>query len=176
MLGLFCRQFHSKLASLLKVHLELKDYTVFLDVQGLEAGKFDNNLLQSIKQSKYFILVCTANAFDRCEADHEQKDWIHKEIACALSSQCQIIPVFDNFVMPESEKLPETMRAITSYNGVRWIHEYQVCLDIARTLSFFCFPANHSSRDKNRITNTPVSCVMQMSFENPGRIQCRQCH
>ena len=140
----------SQLASLLKVHLELKDYTVFLDVQGLEAGKFDNNLLQSIKQSKYFILVCTANAFDRCEADHEQKDWIHKEIACALSSQCQIIPVFDNFVMPESEKLPETMRAITSYNGVRWIHEYQVCLHIAQTLSLFCFPANYCSHDENR--------------------------
>ena len=160
----------SQLASLLKVHLELKDYTVFLDVQGLEAGKFDNNLLQSIKQSKYFILVCTANAFDRCEADHEQKDWIHKEIACAFSSQCQIIPVFDNFVMPESEKLPETMRAITSYNGVRWIHEYQVCLHIAPTLSFFC------SRDENRNfkTNSPASFVM--SFENRRRIQCRQCH
>ena len=110
---------------------------MFLDVQGLEAGKFDNNLLQSIKQSKYFILVCTANAFDRCEADHEQKDWIHKEIACALSSQCQIIPVFDNFVMPEAEKLPETMRAITSYNGVRWIHEYQVSLDIPHTFSLY---------------------------------------
>ena len=141
----------SQLASLLKVHLELKDYTVFLDVQGLEAGKFDNNLLQSIKQSKYFILVCTANAFDRCEADHEQKDWIHKEIACALSSQCQIIPVFDNFVMPAPENLPETMRAITSYNGVRWIHEYQVSLDVPRmfTLSSFLLRLTqiHKSRD-----------------------------
>ena len=87
--------------------------------------EFDNNLLQIIKQSKYFILVCTANAFDRCEADHEQKDWIHMEIACTLSSLCQIVPVFDNFVMPEAENLPETMRAITSYNGVSWVHEYQ---------------------------------------------------
>ena len=116
----------SQLASLLKVHLELQNYTVFLDVQGLEAGKFDNNLLQSIRSSKNFILVCTPGAMDRCEADVEQKDWIHKEIACAIASQCQIIPVFDNFVMPEAEKLPETMRAITSYNGIRWIHDYQV--------------------------------------------------
>jgi hypothetical protein len=120
----------SQLASLLKVHLELRDYTVFLDVVGLEAGKFDNNLLQSIRSSKNFILVCTAGAMERCEGDIDQKDWIHKEIACALNSQCNIIPVFDNFVMPEPEKLPDTMRPITSYNGVRWIHDYQeACID-----------------------------------------------
>ena len=116
----------SQLASLLKVHLELKDYTVFLDVQGLEAGKFDNNLLQNIRTSRNFILVCTLGAMDRCEGDVEQKDWIHKEVHCALQSQCNIIPVFDNFVMPESDHLPETMRPVTSYNGVKWIHDYQV--------------------------------------------------
>lgn len=120
----------SQLASLLKVHLELRNYTVFLDVVGLEAGKFDNNLLQSIRSSKNFILVCTAGAMERCEGDIDQKDWIHKEIACALNSQCTIIPVLDNFVMPEPEKLPESMRPITSYNGVRWIHDYQeACID-----------------------------------------------
>ena len=116
----------SQLASLLKVHLELRDYKVFLDVVGLEAGKFDNNLLQSIRSAKNFILVCTAGALERCKNDHEQKDWIHKEVSCALASQCNIIPVFDNFVMPEQDALPETMRPITSYNGVRWIHDYQV--------------------------------------------------
>jgi len=120
----------SQLASLLKVHLELRNYTVFLDVVGLEAGKFDNNLLQSIRSSKNFILVCTAGAMDRCVSDEDQKDWIHKEIACALNSQCNIIPVFDNFVMPDPESLPESMRQITAYNGVRWIHDYQeACID-----------------------------------------------
>ena len=78
----------SQLASLLKVHLELKDFTVFLDVQSLKAGKFDNNLLQNIRSSRNFILVCTLGAMDRCEGDWEQKDWIHKEVACALNSQC----------------------------------------------------------------------------------------
>jgi hypothetical protein len=67
---------------------------------------------------------------DRCVADHEEKDWIHKEIKCALTSGCNIIPVFDNFIMPEPESLPDTMRQITQYNGVRWIHDYQdACVD-----------------------------------------------
>ena len=117
----------SQLASLLKVHLELQKYSVFLDVQGLEAGKFDQSLLQNIRASRNFLLVCTPGALDRCIGDEEQKDWIHKEVSCALGSECNIIPVIDyNFVMPEPESLPETMRTITKYNGVRWIHDYQV--------------------------------------------------
>ncbi len=119
--------------------MELRDYTVFLDVAGLEAGKFDNNLLQSIRSARNFILVCTAGAMDRCINDHEQKDWIHKEIACALQSQCNIIPVFDTFVMPEPESLPETMRQITSYNGVRWIHDYQVTEEKDTVLGYVVF-------------------------------------
>ena len=55
-------------------------------------------------------------------------------MACALNSNCNIIPVFDNFSMPKSTDLPIAMRPLTSYNGVNWVHEYQTaCMDkIAR--------------------------------------------
>ena len=49
----------SQLASLLKVHLEIRNLSVFLDVDRLEAGKFDNNLLQSIRSARNFVLVLT---------------------------------------------------------------------------------------------------------------------
>jgi hypothetical protein len=120
----------SQLASLLKVHLEIRNLSVFLDVDRLEAGKFDNNLLQSIRSARNFVLVLTPGALDRCMGDNDERDWIHKEVACALNSQCNIIPVFDNFVMPDTEALPTTMKAVTSYNGVKWIHDYQdACVD-----------------------------------------------
>ena len=120
----------SQLASLLKVHLEIRNLSVFLDVDRLEAGKFDNNLLQSIRSARNFVLVLTPGALDRCMGDDDQRDWIHKEVACALNSDCNIIPVFDNFVMPEADTLPSTMRALCSYNGVKWIHDYQdACVD-----------------------------------------------
>ena len=96
----------------------------------LEAGKFDNNLLQSIRSARNFVLVLTPGALDRCMNDDDQRDWIHKEVVCALNSHCNIIPVFDNFVMPEPSSLPKTMQALTSYNGVKWIHDYQdACVD-----------------------------------------------
>jgi len=120
----------SQLASLLKVHLEIRNLSVFLDVDRLEAGKFDNNLLQSIRSAKNFVLVLTPGALDRCMGDQDQRDWIHKEVHCALNSNCNIIPVFDNFVMPDPDSLPETMKNIVTYNGVKWIHDYQdACVD-----------------------------------------------
>ena len=70
----------SQLASLLKVLLTIRNLSVFLDVDRLEAGKFDNNLLQSIRSARNFVLVLTPQALDRCKGDEEQKDWIHKEI------------------------------------------------------------------------------------------------
>lgn len=51
---------------------------MFIDVERLEAGKFDNNLLQSIRQAKHFILVLTPRALDRCVRDDECKDWVHR--------------------------------------------------------------------------------------------------
>lgn len=68
----------SQLASLLKVHLQLRGFSVFIDVERLEAGKFDNNLLQSIQKAKHFILVLTPSALDRCKGDCERKDWVHR--------------------------------------------------------------------------------------------------
>ncbi|XP_076363389.1 NAD(+) hydrolase sarm1-like isoform X2 [Tachypleus tridentatus] len=120
----------SQLASLLKVHLQLRGFSVFIDVERLEAGKFDNNLVNSIHQAKHFILVLTSDALARCIRDTECKDWVHKEIVEALQSQCNIIPILDNFQWPEPESLPEDMRAVCYFNGVRWIHDYQdACVD-----------------------------------------------
>ncbi|XP_058465890.1 NAD(+) hydrolase sarm1 isoform X3 [Malaya genurostris] len=69
----------SQLASLLKVHLELRGFSVFIDVERLEAGKFDNNLLQSIRHAKHFLLVLTQDALERCVDDVDGKDWVHRQ-------------------------------------------------------------------------------------------------
>ncbi|XP_050457600.1 NAD(+) hydrolase sarm1-like isoform X1 [Cataglyphis hispanica] len=120
----------SQLASLLKVHLQLRGFSVFIDIERLEAGKFDNSLLQSIRQAKYFLLVLTPSALERCIRDVDCKDWVHREIVAALQSQCNIIPIIDNFQWPEPEELPEDMRAVYYFNGIRWIHDYQdACVD-----------------------------------------------
>lgn len=43
-----------------------------------------------------------------------------KEIVAALQSQCNIVPIMDtHFQWPESEKLPEDMQPVHTFNGVK---------------------------------------------------------
>ena len=64
--------------SLLKVHLQVRGYSVFIDVEKLEAGKFQDKLIQSVQRARNFILVLSANALDKCMGDTDMKDWVHK--------------------------------------------------------------------------------------------------
>ena len=64
--------------SLLKVHLQLRGFTVFLDIEKLAAGRFDDRLLSGVKQAKNFILVLSSGALERCLNDTMNKDWVHR--------------------------------------------------------------------------------------------------
>ncbi|XP_074640275.1 NAD(+) hydrolase SARM1-like isoform X2 [Tubulanus polymorphus] len=120
----------SQLASLLKVHLQLRGFTVFLDIERLTAGKFDESLLNSVRNARNFLLVLTPNSLDRCLGDDNQKDWVHKEILSALDSGCNIVPVMDKFEWPSPDSLPEDIRSVSRFNGIKWIHDYQdACVD-----------------------------------------------
>ncbi|XP_065173343.1 NAD(+) hydrolase sarm1 isoform X3 [Atheta coriaria] len=150
----------SQLASLLKVHLQLRGFSVFIDVERLEAGKFDNNLLQSIQKAKHFLLVLTPNALDRCRGDEEKKDWVHKEICAALKAECNIIPIVDNFLFPETEELPEDMRPVCHFNAIKWIHDYQdACVD--KLERFMRGEVNPKSETFTRIPGTPSNAMRQ---------------
>uniref|UniRef100_A0A8C7UMR8 NAD(+) hydrolase SARM1 n=1 Tax=Oncorhynchus mykiss TaxID=8022 RepID=A0A8C7UMR8_ONCMY len=115
----------SQLASLLKVHLQVRGFSVFIDVEKLEAGKFADKLIQSVQRARNFILVLSANALDKCMGDTGMKDWVHKEIVTALAGKKNIVPVTDNFLWPDPNTLPEDMKTILNFNGIKWSHEYQ---------------------------------------------------
>ncbi|KAK3084426.1 hypothetical protein FSP39_013378 [Pinctada imbricata] len=157
----------SQLASLLKVHLQLRGFSVFLDIDRLRAGKFDENLLMNIKMARHFLLVLTPNALDRCMGDIEQQDWIHKEVATALESECNIIPVLDSFEWPSPDELPEDMQQVVYFNGVRWVHDYQdACVD---KVEKFLGGENTPTRlEKSSSRSTPENALSRPSPERAG--------
>ncbi|XP_050680745.1 NAD(+) hydrolase sarm1-like isoform X1 [Leptidea sinapis] len=160
----------SQLASLLKVHLHLRGFTIFIDVETREPGNFED-LLESIQHAKHFLLVLTPNALDKCKEDYDQKDCLHREVVAALNSQCNIVPIIDNFVWPEPEELPEDMQALCFFNGIRWIHDYQdACVD-----KLECFLRGGKSNIVNRLegpfrsraeSHTPMTATMNRSAPN----------
>ncbi|KAG5836727.1 hypothetical protein ANANG_G00231630 [Anguilla anguilla] len=99
--------------------------SVFIDVEKLEAGKFQEKLIQSVQRARNFILVLSANALDKCMGDEGMKDWVHKEIVTALNEKKNVVPVTDNFQWPDPSSLPADMSAILNFNGIKWSHEYQ---------------------------------------------------
>ena len=116
--------------------------------------------------------MLTSGALDRCINDTEQKDWIHKEVVCALNSDCNIIPVFDHFSMPKSNDLPAAMRPLTSYNGVNWVHEYQsACMDkIVRFMKIQNIGGktkNHSESNDIEFTQKENNCIKEIERTDP---------
>ncbi|CDS43179.1 sterile alpha and tir motif containing protein [Echinococcus multilocularis] len=117
------------LASLIKTLLQLRNYRVFLDIERLKGGRFENKLMDSIKHSENFILVLTEGALDRCSTDGSI-DWVRKEINCALENNCHIIPLSDRFDWGNTDTLPEDICAITKFNSVQWTPELEEgCID-----------------------------------------------
>ena len=83
--------------------LTAKGYSVFFDTDSLRNGAFNQELINVIRNCKDFILILSPNALDRCVNDG---DWVRQEIACALESDKNIVPVMHkNFRFPE--KLPD---------------------------------------------------------------------
>ncbi len=110
----------SHLARLLKQALEGPTLDVFLDVDDLGVGHFDDNLLFEIERRDSFIVVLTPGCLDRC---HEEGDYFRREIEAAIELKRRIVPVVaDGFHWPEARLIPESIRDLSRHNDVEYSH------------------------------------------------------
>ena len=112
----------SQTARIIKLALE-NNYRVFMDVDTMPSGLFDVSLLETIENTKNFILVLGQGSFE--EASASQDDWLLREIAHAVKTKRNIIPVVDaNFSLQESQSLPTDIRNVVRHEAVTYSHEY----------------------------------------------------
>lgn len=108
------RRTASETATLITEKLRSFGYRVFLDVETLNSGKFNEQLLNEIAQCKDFLVVLPENALDRCA---EAEDWVRQEICCAMRHNKNIIPIMlRNFSWPDI--MPEGMEELKNYQAV----------------------------------------------------------
>ena len=101
-----------ELAKLIYEMLTGKGYRVFMDVEVLREGKFNQKLYKIIKNCNDIIVILSPHSLDRCINDD---DWVRKEIVFAMKQHKKIIPVQEkNFVMPNT--LPDDMQEFPNYN------------------------------------------------------------
>ena len=99
---------------LLRDRLLAMGYRVFLDIESLNSGSFNEKLLSVIEGCTDVIVVCSQNSLDRCA---NENDWMRTEIAHALRHRKNIVPVMlRGFEWPDD--LPGDMEALKTQNGV----------------------------------------------------------
>lgn len=102
-------------ARLIHDQLKSRGYQVFIDMEGLRAGAFNQALYHEIKNSDVFLIVLTPGCLDRCR---HTEDWVRRELAYALQCGLNIVPVMkEDFLFPP--KLPNDIAPIRSYQAVR---------------------------------------------------------
>ena len=112
----------SLLASKIRGELRHRGCDVFLDVDSLRTGRFDDRLLNEIEKRSNFLVILSRDCLERVA---NPRDWFRRELACALSSKRNIIPVMmDGFSWPEPEQLPEDIRSAPRYNALKYTYEW----------------------------------------------------
>jgi len=101
----------------------LKDeYHIFLDVDRLPSGHFDTALLKTIENSPNFVVLLSPGSLDRC---HSADDWLRKEIAHAIATRRNIVPVtLPGFHFPDSKTLSPDIADVTRHDAVEYSHRY----------------------------------------------------
>lgn len=101
-------------AMLIYQALTERGYSVFCDVEVLNAGRFNEALLNNIRACRDFLLVLSPGALDRCG---DPEDWVCQEIAEAIRDEKNIVPIMmKDFRFPDT--LPPEIEAIRYYHGL----------------------------------------------------------
>ena len=89
-------------------------YRIFFDLESMNAGKFNEQLIDVIDGARDFILVLPAHGLDRCESPD---DWVRREVARAIEKGKNIVPVMlKGFEWPDN--LPADIAELPNYQGI----------------------------------------------------------
>ena len=97
------------------------NYKVFFDLTSMREGKFNQQILEEIRQADDFILILSEGALDRCV---EKQDWLRIEIQRALLLHKNIIPVWKPSFQGFPAFLPSDIADLKAYDSVKLSEDY----------------------------------------------------
>ncbi|MGH8487718.1 MAG: toll/interleukin-1 receptor domain-containing protein, partial [Gammaproteobacteria bacterium] len=95
----------------IKQELKHHGYDVFLDVDCIDAGQWEEQILTQVPKRAHFLLLLTPGALDRCA---DEADWVRREFLLARERGRNIVPVREESVEPAAMRAtaPEAVKAI----------------------------------------------------------------
>lgn len=131
-------------ANLFATRLKALGYRVFFDIETMNAGKFNEQLLDVISKCKDFILVLSPNALDRCE---DEGDWVRREVMCAMEHKKNIIPIMlSGFVWPA--EMPKGMEELCNYQALAPAPNTYYDLQVKRLTGYLKSKAHFQTRKR----------------------------
>jgi hypothetical protein len=109
------------------IRRELSDagVTVFLDVEDITKGRFENVISDGIEKADSFLLILAPETL--------KSEWVQKEVNLAFDLGKNIVPL----LMPDfrmEEHVPEEMMALRRLHGIPYNHHYaEAALDKVKT-------------------------------------------
>lgn len=112
-------------ANNLYYRLTTRGYSTFFDLEEMRRNNFDTQLLSYIEHSKDVFIILEEGSLDACKDENWGEDWFCREIAHALKTGKNIIPILiDGYKMPQADFLPEELKGLTLKNAPEFSFAY----------------------------------------------------
>lgn len=145
-------------ANLICTRLKALGYRVFIDVEALNSGKFNEQLLTVIKNCTDFIVVLPPNALDRCE---NRDDWVRREVMCAIENKKNIIPIMlAGFEWPAT--MPEGMEELCMYQSLAPMPDVYFDMQIKKLQGYLKSKAHYKKRRRWLIGLSIVAALIAL--------------
>lgn len=155
------------LACLISERLRQCGFKTFYDVESLRSGKFNDEIFRVIDVCTDVIVVLPQNGLDRCK---NEEDWVRKEIAYAIKSNKNIIPIMmRNFEFPS--ELPADINDLRNYNGLSANMEYfdatfAKLVSMIKASSFSSEERINQLTDNEELREELLNCIKQLESNN----------
>ena len=111
------------LARSIQLHLKAENYGVFLDVDEVNSGRFENVILNRLGSSNHVLVVLTPATV---AAMRSPEDWVRREVKRGFELEKNLVPIFGDGVRPAD--LPATgedvLGRLRRLNGLTVAPEY----------------------------------------------------
>ena len=101
-------------ANNLYYRLTTRGYSTFFDLEEMRRDNFNVQLLKYIENAKDVFVLLEEGSLDACKQGNWEDDWFCKEIAHALKTKRNIIPILiGDYKMPKQEFFPDELQDLS---------------------------------------------------------------
>lgn len=112
-------------ANNLYYRLTTRGYSTFFDLEEMRRDNFNVQLLNYIENAKDIFVLLEEGSLDACKQGNWEDDWFCKEIAHALKTKRNIIPILiGDYKMPKREFFPDELQELSLKNAPEFSFSY----------------------------------------------------